>query len=78
MEALGILDPSKHEVPFTESDRVHFPAVITAQVLLVYGRSGQGQFSRLLEEVHAVCVGLLGFFFRVEDGSGRVELDVSR
>jgi len=78
VKSLGVLDPSEHQVSLAERDRVHFPAVVPAQILLVYGRSGQGQFSRLLEEVHAVFVCSLGFFLGLEDGSRGVELDVSR
>ena len=72
------MDQPEHEVPLAESKGADPAAVVPTKVLLVYGRSGQGQFARLLEEVHAVFVCLLGFFLGVEDGSRGVELDVSR
>jgi hypothetical protein len=51
--------------------------VISSQLLLVEGCSGQGQFSGLLEEVDAVFVGFFGLLFSVMDHSWRIKLDVS-
>jgi hypothetical protein len=77
MHALGVLVQSEYEVSFMEFERTDLPAVIASQLLLVKRCFGQGQLSRLFDEVDAVFAGFFGLLLSVLDHPWRIEFDVN-
>jgi hypothetical protein len=78
VHALFVLYEPKDEVALLEGATAHSATVVSAQALLVNGRSGECEVSFLVEEIDAVLADELVFFFGVIDDPWRVVVDVGR
>ena len=56
MHASSTLYQPEHHIAFPKYSGAHFPAMIASEVLLIYGGSGQGQFSRFFQQINIILL----------------------
>src|SRR5664279_4835264 len=78
MHAGGALHKPKHQISFTEYARIYLPAMIASEILLVYCRPGQCQFSGFFEQIDIILPSFFYLGFSVQRDSRRVMLNVGR
>jgi hypothetical protein len=70
------LDQPEYEISFAKREQTDLSAVVSSQLLLIEGLSGQGLLSCLLEEVDAIFTSFFCLLLGVLDYSGRITFDV--
>ena len=65
MLARRLLYSAEHQVTLTESEGADLLAMVVAQLLLVYCRSGQSQQACFFFQIDAIFSSFLGFCLRV-------------
>ena len=76
MHASSTLYQPEYQITFPEDSGVYFPAMIASEILLIYGGSGQCQFSRFFQQINIILPGFLHFGFCVLGDPRRVMLYV--
>lgn len=76
MHASSTLYQPEHQIAFPKDSGAHFPAMIASEILLIYGGSGQCQFSRFFQQINIILPGFLHFGFCVLGDPRRIMLYV--
>ena len=76
MHASSTLYQPEHQIAFSKDSGAHFPAMVASEILLIYGGSGQCQFSRFFQQINIILLGFLHFGFCVLGDPRRIMLYV--